>query len=121
MQHGYPRNKRVADLLKKEMAAMIMNEVKDPRVQGLVTVMEVEVSKDLRQAVVMVSVMGTDEERRDAMAGLNRAKGFMRHTLGRRLYMKRIPEIVFKLDLRLDLQEEIHRLLAEAEKGGKAD
>ncbi len=121
MHHGYPRSKRVADLLKKEMATMIMNEIKDPWVQGLVTVTEVEVSGDLRRASVMVSVMGTDTERQHAMAGLNRAKGFIRRTLGKRLYMKRIPEIIFKLDLRLDAQEKIQRLLAEADSGRGSD
>ncbi len=119
MPHGYSRSKRVADLLKKEMAAMIMYEIKDPRVQGLVTVMEVDVSEDLRHASVFVSVLGGEPERHKALKGLTRASGFIRKTLGRRLYLKRIPELNFKLDTRIDEQERITRLLEKAGIGHK--
>ncbi len=121
MQHGVPRSKRVADLLKKEMASMIMQEIKDPRVQGIVTVMAVDVSGDLRHASVYVSVMGGQAEKKDAMEGLNRARGFIRRTLGRRLYLKRIPDIAFKLDLSIDAQERIAMLLAQTGRTGETD
>ena len=59
MPHGFPRSKRIADSIKRECAVMLMGEIKDPRVQGLVTVMDVEVSDDLRHARIFVSVTGS--------------------------------------------------------------
>ncbi len=121
MPYGVPRSKRVADLLKKEMATMIMHEIKDPRVQGIVTVMSVDVSGDLRHAAVFVSVLGDDEVRMNAMAGLKKARGFIRHTLGKRLHIRRIPDINFKLDLTVDAQERITMLLARADHADSAE
>ncbi len=109
--HGYARAVRVGDLIKRELAVMLLREIKDPRVQGLVTVMEVRVTDDLRSAKVLVSVSGSEEEKSGALAGLSKAAGFIRHSLGRRLDLRRVPELRFVLDRSLDYQEEIQRLL----------
>lgn len=116
--HGYSRAQRVGDLLRRELALMLLKEVKDPRVQGVVTVMEVSVSRDLRSAKVMVSVAGGEEAKAGAMAGLARAAGFLRRSLGRRLTIKRVPELRFELDRSLDYQEEMERLLRSVSQGG---
>jgi ribosome-binding factor A len=120
MPHRFSRSKRVADLLKREMAQMLMGEIKDPRVQGLVTVMAVEVSEDLCQAKVFISVMGSDEERASAIAGINKAKGFVRKTLGSRIGLRRVPELQFQLDRSLENREKIEALLAEI-RGGERE
>ncbi len=116
--HGYSRAQRVGDLLRRELALMLLKEVKDPRVQGVVTVMEVSVSRDLGSAKVMVSVAGGEEAKAGAMAGLARAAGFLRRSLGRRLTIKRVPELRFELDRSLDYQEEMERLLRSVSQGG---
>jgi ribosome-binding factor A len=113
MPHRFSRSKRVADLLKREMAIMLMGEIKDPRVQGLVTVMAVEVSEDLRYAKVFISVMGSEDERVSAIAGINKAKGFVRKTLGSRLGLRRVPELQFQLDRSQEKREKIEALLTE--------
>ena len=77
---------------------MLLGEIKDPRVQGLVTVMDVEVSDDLRHAKIFVSVVGDQMQRKAAVDGLTRAAGFVRKTLGSRLDLKRVPELSFRLD-----------------------
>ncbi len=115
---GYARSVRVGDLIKRELALMLLREIKDPRVQGMVTVMEVSVSKDLRNAKVLVSVAGGDEEKCGALEGLTRAAGFIRRTLGRRLDIKRVPQLRFELDRSLDYQEEIQRLINGLHTGG---
>ncbi len=120
MNFGFKRSERVADLIRKEMALMLLYELKDPRIQGMVTVMEVRVSDDLRHAKIYVSVLGSDAEKEGAMAGLNRAKGFVRRTLGSRLHLKRTPTVDFFLDRRLDAQEQITRLLQSAHGKSKA-
>ncbi len=108
---SYSRSERVADLLKEEIAGMLFSEIKDPRVQGLVTIMAVKVSKDLRHATLSVSVLGDREAEERAIAGLDKAAGFIRFTLGKRLKIKRIPALHFKIDRSLDAQEHIEKLL----------
>ncbi|NDY41904.1 30S ribosome-binding factor RbfA [Dissulfurirhabdus thermomarina] len=116
MPHKSQRARRVGDLIRDEMADLLQRRIKDPRVQGLITVMAVEVTADLRHARVQVSVLGGQDRRDAAMAGLESAKGFVRRALGRRLDLRRTPEITFSLDRSLDAQERIQRLLAgEAE------
>lgn len=113
MYHPFPRSIRVADLIHKELAKMLLGEIKDPRVQGLVTVMKVEVSSDLQCAKIFISVHGSESRKKSAIAGLKKAKGFIRRILLHRLDMKRIPEFKFELDRSLDAQEKIERLLAQ--------
>ena len=113
LRQRYPcsRSERVADLLKEEVASMLLSEIKDPRVQGIVTIMSVNVTKDLRHASFSVSVFGGAKKEEAAIAGLNRAKGFIRKSLGRRIRMRRIPELHFEIDKTLKAQEHIETLL----------
>ncbi|WP_067617566.1 30S ribosome-binding factor RbfA [Dissulfuribacter thermophilus] len=113
MVNPYPRSNRVKELIHFEVSEMLQREVKDPRLQGMVTIVEVEVTKDLRKAKIFVSVYGATDTRQKAMEGLNRAKGFIRHELWKRLDMKRVPEIEFVLDERVDHALKIERLLRE--------
>ncbi len=112
MSHGIARHKRVSDLLKKEVASMLLYDVKDPRIGDMVTIMGVEVTGDLRHATFFMSVMGDKAQKESALAGMRQARGFIRRTLGRRLDLKRIPELHFQLDTTLEEQERIEKLLA---------
>ncbi len=107
---SFSRADRIADLLKEEVANMLLFEVKDPRVQGLVTVISVKVTKDLRHADLFVSVHGGGEKEQKAMVGLGKAAGFIRKSLGRRIRMRRVPELHFKLDETLKNQEHLEQL-----------
>lgn len=89
---------RVAELIRAEVSDLLLHKLRDPRIQGLVTVTEVEVSGDLRQARVFVSVLGSDAERAGALAGLRSAQGFMRREVGRRARLRVTPELLFTLD-----------------------
>jgi ribosome-binding factor A len=78
---------------------MILRDLKDDRVAaGMVSVTEVEVSGDLQHARIFVSVYGTEEAQKETMAALTAATGFVRHQLGQRLGLRRVPEVLFKLD-----------------------
>ena len=120
MPHRFPRSRRIADLLRKEMADMLLNEIKDPRVNGVVTIMQVKVSDDLGHAKFFISALGSDKERKSVLRGLNKAKGFIRRTLGHRLGLRRVPELHFQLDQSLDEQEKIEKLLLNARIGNQA-
>lgn len=94
---SHRRSVRVADLLKQEVSDIIQHGIKDPRI-GFVTVISVDLSQDLRHAKFYISVMGTDEERKNCLQGLESAKGFVRSQLGQRLRLRHIPELLFRHD-----------------------
>jgi ribosome-binding factor A len=91
------RQEKLGEQIAADLSDLLRTRVKDPRV-GFVSVTRVEVSGDLRHAKVHVSVMGTPEEQKETMHGLDKAKGFLRHELASRLTLRYMPEIVFKLD-----------------------
>lgn len=91
------RSERVARALRREISDILRNEIKDPRV-GFVSITDVEVSPDLRQAKVYFSVMGAGDEKKRAAEGLNSATGFIRTEVGRRIRLRHAPEIAFELD-----------------------
>jgi ribosome-binding factor A len=114
----YKRSDRVADLLKKEIADLVFRRVKDPRVVG-VTISGVEVSDDLKQARVFFCVMGgsaLEDVKKDSVAGLEKAKGFIRLELGRRLSLRYVPQLRFEYDTSFEYGDKIERLLKELHK-----
>lgn len=115
----FRRTDRINEQLKQEVSLLIRDEVRDPRV-GLVTVTAVQTSPELDHAKVYFTALGSDEEREGALEGLNSAAAFIRKELGRRLHMRRIPELHFQIDRVLDEAMRIERLLKEALPEGAA-
>ncbi len=107
------RPARVADEVRRLLADLIRNEVKDPRVPLMTSVTEVEMSGDLSHAVVYVSVMGTQDEQKACIEGLSKASGFMRRELGRRMHIRTSPELHFRLDNSITQGLEMDRLIDE--------
>jgi ribosome-binding factor A len=91
------RTDRVSDLLRAELSDLLLREVHDPRVK-LASVTSVEVTTDLRRAVVKISALGDDEQRQGTIEGLRHAKGFLRTELAHRLRLRTTPELIFELD-----------------------
>lgn len=91
------RTERVGDLMRAEIADLLLRKVKDPRI-GFVTVTGVKVSPDLRHATVFVSLLEEGPIAGETLNALGRAAGFMRTELGRRVRFKYTPELVFKED-----------------------
>ena len=106
------RPKRVADMIKNEIALLLLRKVKDPRLIN-VSIVAVEVTRDLRKAIVYYSVLGDEHQIKDVAEGLARAKGFIRSHLARALGMRATPDLVFKLDLSMAHQQEMEMLLKE--------
>ncbi len=104
------RVERLQELIKQEMSKMLLKEIKDPRI-GFVTVTDVEVTGDLREAKIYVSVMGGEEKIQESLEGLQSALGFIRREIGRRIRLRFTPEISFALDTSLDYGEHIQKLL----------
>ncbi len=110
------RTDRIDELLRQEIGAIIAREISDPRV-GFATVTGVETAPDLRHAKVWVSVIGQEADRRATLAALGRAMPFVRHELGKRLRLKRIPEFHLELDDTLERGTRVLQLLNELEAG----
>jgi ribosome-binding factor A len=107
----YKRSQRVSDLLREEIADIIMYKLKDPRI-GFVTVTGVDMTPDLKLARVFVSIL-KEEERELTLEILEASKNFFRQALSKRLRMKFIPAIEFKLDTSIEYGYRIDRLLKE--------
>ena len=93
------RTSRVSELLREEISDLVQRDLKDPRLEGaFLSITEVEVSADLRVADVFVSHLGSEEERDDALAGLQSASPYLERELRRRLRMRRTPSLTFRFD-----------------------
>jgi ribosome-binding factor A len=108
------RPRRVAEAIKAELADLIAREVKDPRVrEGLVSVSHVEVNRDLSVAEIGVSILVGDPK--GVMAGLEKAAGFLRGPLARRLNLRISPELRFHHDQSQEMASRIHAVVREDE------
>jgi ribosome-binding factor A len=103
-------------MLRQELAQLLVEGVRDPRI-GFVTVTEVRLSPDLRQARVFVSVYGTADEREKTLAALGAAQGFLRRELGARMQLRVSPQLTFVADETLDQAERVNQLLAAVSAG----
>ncbi|PID62696.1 MAG: ribosome-binding factor A [Gammaproteobacteria bacterium] len=97
MAKDYPRSHRVADFIQRELAVIIRDEVDDPDVSPLLTIVSVEVSRDLSVARVYYSFFG-DGDRAANQKALTRAAGFLRHELAGRMSTRTVPELRFFYD-----------------------
>jgi ribosome-binding factor A len=109
--HPYKRSARVGDLIREEIADIIMNKIKH-KTLGFVTVTGAKVSDDLRHATVYLSVLN-DEEGDRTVRKLNSSASFIKGELGRRLKMKYVPELTFRIDESIAYGRKIDRLLDE--------
>jgi ribosome-binding factor A len=114
------RTERVDELLRQEIGAIVTRDIADPRV-GFATITSVETTTDLRHAKVWVSVIGQPAERDATVAALQRAMPFIRHELGSRLRIRRIPDLHVHLDDTAERGTRILQLLSELEAGAIPD
>ncbi|HYO14799.1 MAG TPA: 30S ribosome-binding factor RbfA [Thermoanaerobaculia bacterium] len=104
------RSDRVGDLIRAELSDLLLREVKDPRVK-LASITEVDVTSDLRRAVVKVSALGEEEQRLETVEALRHARGFLRTELAHRLRLRVTPELVFELDRGAEHSQRISEIL----------
>ncbi|GAA4906891.1 30S ribosome-binding factor RbfA [Tessaracoccus lubricantis] len=109
-----PRNAKLADQIKVILASTIDRRVKDPRL-GFVTITEVRLTGDNREATAFYTVLGDDEDRAGSAAALESAKGMLRSTVGQQLGMKFTPTLEFVLDATPDSARHIEDLLAQVQ------
>ena len=90
------RTRRIAEEIRKIVSTMLINGIKDPRINSLVSVTDVEVTSDLSYAYVYVSILGGDEE--STLDGLKSACGYIRREVGKNIKIRHTAEIIFKID-----------------------
>lgn len=105
------RTDRVNGLLRQEIGSLLLHGLRDPRLAHLLSVTRVKTSVDLRHAQVFVSVMGSPQEKQEAMGGLCSAAPFLRRELRGRLSLRTIPELRFVLDESIEEGERLLRLM----------
>lgn len=118
------RVERVAALIRREVSELLRSGIKDERIHsGLVSVTHAEVAGDLQHCRIFVSVLGSDEDRTEVLAGLKAAAPYVKGELGRRLRLRRTPEVAFQLDRGLErgtsVLELLHRLEEERQERGE--
>ena len=115
---------RVNELLRLEISQLLARQVKDPRLSGVITITEVRAAPDLRTALVLVSVMGDDETKKTALAGIQSAAKFMRRELRDRVSLRYVPFLSFTLDESLETSDRLMGMLNQIhldQSGGDAE
>lgn len=110
------RTDRIDELLREEIGSILARDIADPRI-GFATVTGVETAPDLRHARVRISVIGQPDDRKATLLALGRAMPFVRHELGKRLRIRRIPEFHLELDETLERGTRVLHLINELEAG----
>ncbi len=113
----FKRSARVGDQMVHEIADILMRKIKDPRI-GFATVTGVEVSDDLRNAKVFVSVYGGKKE--ETLKGLESASAFIRSELGRRMRLRFVPELLFRFDETVERGAHMMEILRDIKKEEKS-
>jgi ribosome-binding factor A len=113
MPKDFPRARRVADQIQRELPELIRQEVKDPRV-GMLTITEVEVSRDLEHAKVFFTTLGGQAEHEACLQGLQRASGFLRSQLSHRMQLRVVPRLSFVYDSSVERGMELSKLIETA-------
>ena len=107
---------RISEEVKKELSNVIQNELKDPRLPAMVSVVKAEVTRDLKHAKVFVSILASESEQKGGMEALESAAGFLRRELSRRLNLRNTPQLKFVLDDSIEKSLYITKLIDETRK-----
>ncbi len=116
----FKRADRVADLIKLEISDILLRQVRDPRIHAM-TITGVKVTDDLRLAKVFFVEMAQETIHAETLAGLEKATGFIRRELGKRLQLRCVPDLIFREDASFAYGSRIERLLAEIKREGTDD
>jgi ribosome-binding factor A len=113
MRKNSIKNTRINGEVQKELSNIIRNDIKDPRIHLMTSVTAVEVAPDLKTCKAYISVLGDDQAKKDTMAGLNSAEGYIRRQLAGSLNLRNTPQIRFVLDSSIEYGVEMSRKIDE--------
>ena len=113
MRKNSIKNTRINGEVRRELSAIIQNEIKDPRIHPMTSVVEVEVAPDLKSAKAYISVLGDEQAQRDTLEGLRSAEGYIRRALARTVNLRNTPEIRFIMDQSIEYGVHMSKLIDE--------
>ena len=111
MRKNSIKNTRINGEVQKELSTIIRNEIKDPRIHPMTSVMAVEVAPDLKTCKAYISVLGEKEAKEATIKGLNSAEGYIRRQLAKNLNLRNTPEIRFILDESIEYGVNMSKLI----------
>ena len=111
MRKNSIKNTRINGEVQKELSKIIREEIKDPRIQPMTSVMAVEVAPDLKTCKAFISVLGNEEAKQSTIKGLKNAEGYIRRELARTLNLRNTPEIRFILDQSIEYGVNMSKLI----------
>ncbi len=118
---SYPRVNRINEEYKKVISQIIRNDLKDPRISGMASVVSVDVTKDLSYATVYISVLGSEDEKTNTMEGLTKSAGYVRREVGKKVKLHHTPVILFKEDNSIEYGVSMSQKIAELSKQNSSD
>jgi len=112
-----PRSLRVSQSIKRELSSMLMRDLKDERIAGIVSVVDVELTGDCRSARIFISVFGDEAAQKGTLECLTEKAGYIRGEICRRLSLRFAPEIAFRLDTSLERGSRVTDLISKISRG----
>ena len=104
---------RISEEIRKEVSDIILNDLKDPRISGMISITKASVTKDMRYAKIYFSVLGGPEDKKHILEGLKNAAGFIRKEIGHRMKLRYIPEMIFEVDDSIEYGFKISNILKQ--------
>lgn len=114
---SYNRTQRIGEEIRKVVSTMLINGIKDYRINSMISVTDVEVTSDLSYAYVYVSILGGNKE--SSMQGLKSACGYIRKEVGKNVKLRHTPEIIFKIDDSIEKGMYMENLIKQVNEGNK--
>ena len=111
MRKNSIKNTRINGEVRRVLSSIIQNEIKDPRIHPMTSVVEVEVAPDLKSAKAYISVLGDEEAQKNTLAGLKNAEGYIRRELARTVNLRNTPEIRFIMDQSIEYGVHMSKLI----------
>ncbi|HIT67642.1 MAG TPA: 30S ribosome-binding factor RbfA [Candidatus Merdisoma merdipullorum] len=111
MRKNSIKNTRINGEVRRVLSAIIQNEIKDPRIHPMTSVVEVEVAPDLKSAKAYISVLGDEQAQKDTLEGLRSAEGYIRRALARTVNLRNTPEIRFIMDQSIEYGVHMSKLI----------
>ena len=112
---------RINELLRQEISQLLARQIKDPRLNGVISITQVKTTNDLRNARVFISVMGDSTAKQSALEGIQSAATYLRRELRGRLAMRYVPFLSFAMDNTLDEADHLYQILNEIQAGGEGE
>lgn len=119
MRKNSIKNTRINSEVQHELSLLISREIKDPRISPLTSVVAVDVTPDLKQAKVYISVLGDEEKKKETYAGLKSAASHLRSMLAKNINLRNTPELIFIMDQSIEYGINMSKLIDDVNKDNK--